>query len=389
MRKNSHQSACSIYCTKETLIIIYFGGDNMLPITRLLLTNKNRPKIKLKKLKGIVIHWTANENAGANALANRNYFNNTSRGASAHYIVDDRSIIQCIPDDEVAYHVGAKKYRSDGLKISESPHGPNYFLIGIEMCVNKDGVWNKTYQNTIDLVVYLLKKYSLSVDDLYRHYDITGKDCPRMMIDEREWNNFKNDVKLSLGIVKIKPNKPEGKAENDNENPKNQPMSEIPALKRILKLTNPLMEGEDVKMLQNKLKNQGYEVGNVDGFFGEQTLSAVKKFQQDNKLAIDGIVGPNTWKTLFNSNEKQSDVKGISTTVVPELKRNLKLSEPLISGEDVKALQKRLGKLGYEIGVVDGIFGKMTQNAVKKFQQDKKLTVDGIVGPSTWKALFS
>ena len=56
----------------------------MIPITQALLTNHNRPKFKLKKLKGIVIHWTANTNPGANALANRNYFNTTKNSCSAH-----------------------------------------------------------------------------------------------------------------------------------------------------------------------------------------------------------------------------------------------------------------------------------------------------------------
>ncbi|MCX8125326.1 MAG: N-acetylmuramoyl-L-alanine amidase, partial [Spirochaetes bacterium] len=166
----------------------------MLPITQMLLINQNRPKIKLKKLKGVVIHWTANTGKGANAIANRNYFNTTKTAASAHYIVDVHSIVQCVPDGEVAWHVGASKYTSTGEKIREKPYSPNYFLIGIEMCVNSDGNWNKTYQNTVELTAYLLKKYGLTINNLYRHYDITGKNCPAMMIAESEWTKFKNAV---------------------------------------------------------------------------------------------------------------------------------------------------------------------------------------------------
>lgn len=92
----------------------------MIQITQMLLTNHNRPKIKLKKLKGIVIHWTANTGKGANAVANRNYFNTTKTAASAHYIVDDHSIVQCIPDGEVAWHVGASKYTATGEKIRKT-----------------------------------------------------------------------------------------------------------------------------------------------------------------------------------------------------------------------------------------------------------------------------
>lgn len=166
----------------------------MVEIKQMFLTNKNRPKIKLKKIKGIVIHWTANTGKGANAIANRNYFNSTERLASAHFIVDDRNIIQCIPEDEVAWHVGSDKYRDAGRKLSENGYGPNYFTIGIEMCVNSDGNWIKTYQNTVELAACLLRKYNLNTNDLYRHYDITGKDCPKMMIDESEWLKFKNAV---------------------------------------------------------------------------------------------------------------------------------------------------------------------------------------------------
>ncbi|QCX32440.1 amidase [Caloramator sp. E03] len=174
----------------------------MLPITQMLLVNHNRPKIKLKKLKGVVIHWTANTGKGANAKANRDYFNTTKTVASAHYIVDDSKIIQCIPDGEVAWHVGASKYTATGEKIREKPYSPNYFLIGIEMCVNSDGDFKKTYQNTVELAAYLLKKYNLTLNDLYRHYDITGKDCPRMMVNENEWAKFKSAVNAVLNPVK-------------------------------------------------------------------------------------------------------------------------------------------------------------------------------------------
>lgn len=166
----------------------------MLEIKQMFLTNKNRPKIKLRKLKAIVIHWTANIGKGADAIANRNYFNSTDRLASAHFIVDDHQIVQCIPEDEVAWHVGADKYRTAGEKLREGSYGPNYFTIGIEMCVNSDGNWSKTYQNTVELVGNLLKKHSLTINDLYRHYDITGKDCPKMMINENEWLKFKSAV---------------------------------------------------------------------------------------------------------------------------------------------------------------------------------------------------
>ncbi len=179
----------------------------MLPISNALLTSRrNRPYLRdtdryaLTDLKGIVMHWTANKSRGATAMANRNYFNKTKRFASAHYLVDDRTILQCLPDNEVGFHVGARSYKPVGLHLREGNKNPNYFLIGIEMCVNEDGDWAKTYQNTLDLTRHLLNKHNLSVNQLYRHYDITGKDCPRMMIDETPWQEFRTKVNQEVNL---------------------------------------------------------------------------------------------------------------------------------------------------------------------------------------------
>lgn len=59
------------------------------------------------------------------------------------------------------------------------------------------------------------------------------------------------------------------------------------------------------------------------------------------------------------------------------------------SGNDVTYLQQQLNSKGYNAGSIDGIFGSKTETAVKAFQSDKKLSVDGIVGPKTWGALAS
>jgi uncharacterized protein YgiM (DUF1202 family) len=111
-------------------------------------------------------------------------------------MVDDHAIIRCVPDDEVAYHVGARYYKPIGEKIRNNTRGdsPNNYTIGIEMCVNAGGDWDKTYQATVELTRYLLDKYSLSISDIFRHYDITGKLCPQMMIEEKDWQTFKNRV---------------------------------------------------------------------------------------------------------------------------------------------------------------------------------------------------
>jgi uncharacterized protein YgiM (DUF1202 family) len=178
----------------------------MINITQDLLTStKNRPALrsnfyKLRKIKGVVIHWTANPFKGANAKANRNYFNRGERFASAHYCVDDKVILQCLPDDELGFHVGAKTYRPSGQKMIEGGLNPNYFTIGIEMCINHDSDWTKVYQNTLELTHHLLKKHKLTTNDLYRHFDITGKDCPKMMLTKPEWDAYVAGLKKTNKI---------------------------------------------------------------------------------------------------------------------------------------------------------------------------------------------
>lgn len=254
----------------------------MLNITDALLSNYNRPKTKLISLKGIVVHWTANTNKGADAIRNRNYFQNLlpngsqTTYASAHYVVDDHSIIRCIPDDELAYHVGAAKYTPTGDILRKHTNGktytPNYFTIGIEMCVNTDGIWERTYKNTVELVSFLLKKFQLTTAQLYRHYDITGKNCPAMMIEEENWKQFKRAVEEEVNI----------------ELPS---AADLPTLKKG-------STGHVVKDLQQKLNYLGYTLI-ADGDFGAKTENAVRLFQKSKGLVADGIVGAKTWTKLM------------------------------------------------------------------------------------------
>ena len=164
------------------------------------LTN-NRPRKKLDP-KGICIHWTANTNKGANAKANRNYFENHPKiYASAHYVVDDTYIVRCIPEDEIAWHCGGERNTELANRLFGGKQ--NNYLIGIEMCVNSDGNWEETYKNSVWLVADILKRHNWGIDKIYRHHDMTGKDCPKMMTKfisggEKYYQKFKNDVNTLL-----------------------------------------------------------------------------------------------------------------------------------------------------------------------------------------------
>lgn len=182
----------------------------MFPITERFITGHNRPHRPLTALKAIIIHWTANTNRGANALANRNYFNAKhydSKGnliyASAHYIVDSTSIVQCLPDLEVGFHVGAKahRYTETARRIMGTSSSPNNVSVGIEMCVNSDGNFDITRAQTIELTRMLAKKYNITRENVLRHYDITRKDCPRMMLDDTIWNTFLDEVFADAAVL--------------------------------------------------------------------------------------------------------------------------------------------------------------------------------------------
>lgn len=173
----------------------------MFPIQQRLLTPNpySRPQKPLSKVRGVVIHWTANEGKGANAEANRRFFEDRKLGktgyGSAHYIVDDREIVQCIPDNEMAYHVGATEY-----KTTRFGSYPNASLLGIEMCVNADGNFKVVYEQTVQLAAMLIKKYGLNPDtDLVRHYDITGKNCPAFFTSDH-WGKVNNSYAVKYGL---------------------------------------------------------------------------------------------------------------------------------------------------------------------------------------------
>ena len=126
--------------------------------------------------------------------------------------------------------------------------------------------------------------------------------------------------------------------------------------------------GNFVFLLQFILNNQYGANLSVDGIFGNNTRNAVLKFQQENSLSTDGIVGPNTWKTL------------LTLPAYPLLREGSR-------GAYVTLLQQLLESNLYPVGNIDGIFGSRTLSAVRAFQRDNSLTVDGLVGPNTWSAL--
>ena len=159
--------------------------------------------------KYIVIHDTDNRQAGANAMANRNYFaNHPNAKASAHYIIDEGNIIQALEDTWKGWHVG------DG----NNPNINNSTTIAIELCVNKENDFDKTLENGIELTKYLMNKYNIPAENVVMHRDASGKTCSRMMIEDRPslWPYFKERISGGDGSLEddgLKP-KMQGKVTN-------------------------------------------------------------------------------------------------------------------------------------------------------------------------------
>ena len=148
--------------------------------------------------------------------------------------------------------------------------------------------------------------------------------------------------------------------------------------------------GEAVAQLQEALINLGYLSGKADGNYGEKTAEAVRAFQKNNSLTVDGTAGEQTQKLLYSGNAKKASAKASATpkvTATPApANGTMKVGS---TGADVKSLQQKLIELGYLSGKADGIYGNKTASAVKAYQKAKKLTADGVAGQKTLASLNS
>ena len=148
----------------------------------------SRPGIESDGITGIVIHYTANP--GSTAQDNRDYFNglqySQETSASSNFVVGlDGEIIQCVPTWEVAY----------------ASNDRNYDTVSIEVChPDESGKFtDKTYRSLVQLTAWLCVKFDLTADDVIRHYDVTGKNCPKYFVENEEvWATFKENVSLAI-----------------------------------------------------------------------------------------------------------------------------------------------------------------------------------------------
>ena len=144
----------------------------------------SRPGMETETITGIVIHYTANP--GSTAQENRDYFNSLQYShateASSNFIVGlDGEIIQCVPTWEVAYASNER----------------NTDTVSIECCHPDDSgkFTDETYRSLVQLTAWLCVKFGLTEEDVIRHYDVTGKNCPKYCVEHEDaWDEFRQNV---------------------------------------------------------------------------------------------------------------------------------------------------------------------------------------------------
>ncbi len=148
----------------------------------------SRPCIAMNSIQHIAIHYVGN--AGTTARQNRSYFEGLKdtqiTQASSHFIVGlEGEIIQCIPLNEMSYCTNER----------------NVDTISIEVChPDEGGQFNETtYQSVVRLTAWLCQKFSLPVDNVIRHHDVTGKVCPKYYVEHPQaWEALKADIQTYL-----------------------------------------------------------------------------------------------------------------------------------------------------------------------------------------------
>lgn len=173
---------------------IEFKGDEIdaskpdIDVELLTVNPYSRPGSETNRITGIVVHYTANP--GSTAMENRDYFEGLKDShetqASSNFIVGlEGEIVQCVPTWEVAYASNSR----------------NIDTVSIECChPDETGEFtDETYKSLVQLCAWLCMKFQLDAEDVIRHYDVTGKICPKYFVENEDaWAAFKEDVQAAI-----------------------------------------------------------------------------------------------------------------------------------------------------------------------------------------------
>lgn len=154
------------------------------------------------QIRYLVYHYTGND--GDRAANNAKYFQNNIVKVSAHYFVDDTTVWRSVPDLKVAWSVGGSKYANADKTGGGTMYGviTNTNSLSIEMC---DTIRNGVYQaseatlaNAAALGRALMEKYGIPIENVYRHFDVTGKHCPSYLVSAQKWAEFKKRLEVKI-----------------------------------------------------------------------------------------------------------------------------------------------------------------------------------------------
>ncbi|MED3435154.1 N-acetylmuramoyl-L-alanine amidase [Bacillus velezensis] len=277
----------------------------------------------------ITVHNTANTAQGASAAMHARYEKNPETPTSWHFTVDDKEIYQHLPLNENGWHAG------DGNGTG------NRKSIGIEICENSDGDFEKAVANAQWLIKKLMKEQGISLANVVPHQHWSGKYCPHKLLDR--WDSFK----AGISGTPSSPAKTETKTGG---------------------ATYTVKKGDALSVIAQK---------------NGVSMAALQK--------LNGIKDPNFIKVgqvlkLTGSVSSSSGKKKSSYTLPSGI---FKVTSPLTKGTAVKQIQTALAALYYypdkgaKNNGIDGYYGSKTANAVKRFQSMYGLTADGIYGPKT------
>ncbi len=142
--------------------------------------------------------------------------------------------------------------------------------------------------------------------------------------------------------------------------------------------------GDDVLALETRLATLGFFDGEPNNKYDDDTIYAVRLFQEENGLKADGVAGERTQVLLLGEIGTAGSGGGITTTTTGAY-RSLDLDD---TGADVRMIQEKLAELGYYDGEITGTYGRKTKEAVRQYQKKNKLGADGIAGAKTQAKLF-
>lgn len=309
---------------------------NGVTLKEYLLTNHNPNRIAMPSSKlpskpyGITVHNTQSISVSGTTMSEqytRATVNGNMNDVRVHFYVDDKEAWQNLPLTLAGWHA------ADGMGKG------NMQTIAIECIMDgQTGARNEAAEkNCAKLVAWLLDKYSLTTNDVYSHnHWYSRKYCPLYILPH--WNSFItlvesfrakantgttnqptgtmyrvrkswDDVSSQIGAYRnleaAKAICTDGYFVFDEKGTKVFPLEDVTNKYPTSSVEVPTLrkgaKGIQVKKLQVLLQVLGYNLGSygVDGDFGTTTETAVKKLQTDNKLAVDGIVGNNTWSVIL------------------------------------------------------------------------------------------